>query len=73
MYASGEQPKPGDIVEHASLGRGEVISIEPNGTGGQEMALVKWTQRREQIPGVPTTMAPGEAATSTLTLVMRKR
>jgi len=73
MYASGEEPKPGDIVEHAKLGRGEVINIEPNGIGGQEMITVKWTGTRQQIPGVPTTLAPGDVPAPTLTLIMRKR
>jgi hypothetical protein len=73
MYASREEPKLGDIVEHASLGRGEVINIEPNGMGGQEWVTVKWTGMHQQIPGVPTTKAPGDIPTSTLMLITRKR
>jgi hypothetical protein len=71
MYATGERPEVGDIV-NGSDGRGEVLKVISNGIGGQENVLVQWSTVHERAPGYRARKAPTQVPTQSLTLVRRK-
>lgn len=73
MYASGEIPMVGDVVE-GSGGKGEVLEISLVGLGGEETATVQWTTPREKVPGsgIFQLPAPVTVPTRSLTRVRGK-
>ncbi len=70
MYASGEIPMVGDIVQRGD--EGEVAEITPNVPSGEETATVKWTTPYKKANGINTPLAPSSVPTRLLRLVRRK-
>ncbi len=70
MYASGETPVVGDVVQ-GSGGEGKVLKVTEHGLGGEETATVQWTTPNEKVPGsgIFARPAPVTVPTRSLTLV----
>jgi len=73
MYASGETPMVGDVVQGNGR-RGEVLEVTLAGLGGEETATVQWTTPQEKVPGsgIFQLPAPVTVPTRSLSLVRRK-
>ncbi len=70
MYASGDEPMVGDIVQGYG-GEGEILEVTPKGVGG-ETATVRWTTPQPVVPGINRPLAPSTVSTRSLMLVRRK-